>query len=192
MRFTINGVARRKAKANGKINKNQNRGRSNTTEDNLSKIQKQESDDLSSTLDEEYLKEPAKKEKQENLKTKDSSDNNSEERADKKSSLFISRCEDDEESKMLGVSAKQDYDIVSDFESKASLTSRGGYHDAIKQLYLGEPKWSKSSSWVKPVPHRVYKVKTIWSEESKFDTDVRRRYSHFVWLRKMLIKEFES
>lgn len=138
------------------------------------------------------MKQSPKKQKPENLKTKDSSDNNSEEPGDKKSSLFISRCEDEEESKMISISTKQDYDIVSELESKASLTSRGGYHDAIKQLYLGEPKWSKSSSWVKPVPHRVYKIKTIWTEESKFDTEVRRRYSHFAWLRKMLIKEYEA
>lgn len=61
----------------------------------------------------------------------------------------------------------------------------------IQELYLSEPGWVKSSSWVKPVPHRVYKVKTIWCEVNKFDTEVHRRYRHFIWLRKMLIREFE-
>jgi hypothetical protein len=93
---------------------------------------------------------------------------------------------------MLESTSHREYDIISELESKLSITSRDTYVEEIQQLLLGEPKWAKSSSWVKPMPHRVYKLKTVWTDVNKFDTEVRRRYRHFLWLRKMLIKEYEA
>ena len=127
--------------------------------------------------------------KEENLNTKDSTDNSRE--VEEKSNLFISRTEEDEDFKVHESTNKHDYDVITELESKMSMTSRESYFDEIESLFLSEPSWHKSSSWVKPVPHRVYKIKTVWSEINKFDTEVHRRYRHFLWLRKMLIKENE-
>lgn len=169
------------------------RGRSNTTEDTIQKPQPiKEEDEVSISVDEEYMKSSKKQPHAGSTKTKDDTER-SEEIVDQKNPLFISRCEDDdeEEIKTLEVNTKQDYDIITDLESKASYSARGTAFDEIEAVYLGEPKWHKSSSWVKPVPHRVYKIKTVWSEVNKFDTEVRRRYRHFIWLRNMLVREFE-
>lgn len=92
---------------------------------------------------------------------------------------------------MLNHSSQHEFDVITELESKISTTSRESMFEEIQELYLGEPKWFKSSSWVKPMPHRVYKIKTVWSEINRFDTEVRRRYRHFTWLRKMLLKDFE-
>ena len=104
---------------------------------------------------------------------------------------------------MFDLKNKKEYDVISEQESELSVsvslnsisnsrchTARGNQEE-VEELYLGEPKWAKSSSWVKPVPHRVYKVRAVWSYHTTFDTEVRRRYKHFVWLRKVLIKDYE-
>jgi hypothetical protein len=111
---------------------------------------------------------------------------------DNKSNLFISRVEDEEEFKMLDTSSKQDFDVITEVESQLSHSTRESTFEVIQELYLGEPKWHKSSSWVKPMPHRVYKIRTVWCHMNRLDTEVHRRYSHFLWLQKLLIKEFES
>jgi len=185
-----------KRKNKKKKKSQQSRGRSNTTEETIKKPQKiKNEEDVSISVNEEYLGVQEEQTEDllglENSQTKDSTDKSAE-IADKKGSLFISRCEDDEEeSKVLKDSNKKDYDIITELESKVSLSSRGNAFEEIEAVYLGEPKWHKSSSWVKPVPHRVYKIKTVWSEVNKFDTEVRRRYRHFIWLRNMLVKESE-
>ena len=103
----------------------------------------------------------------------------------------MSRMEDKEEVRMLDASYKQEFDVITEVDSKLSYTTRESTYDDIQELYLGEPRWHKSSSWVKPMPHRVYKIRTVWTKLNQFDTEVHRRYSHFIWLRKILIKEFE-
>jgi len=181
----------RKKKRN-KNKANNNRERSNTTEEKLTKIPENSKNSISQMVQEEYMGDSKDDIKPENNLTKDSTDNSADDGAkDKKSSLFISRCEDDEESKMFNDSSQQEFDVITELESKISTTSRESMFENIQELYLGEPKWSKSSSWVKPMPHRVYKIKTVWSEINRFDTEVRRRYMHFIWLRKMLLKDFE-
>lgn len=113
-------------------------------------------------------------------------------------SLFISRTEEDEELvQILTEKSNKDYDIISESESKLSMSYRGEWQEEVKELYLGEPKWSKLfdskvTLWKKVIPHRVYKIKTVWNQAGKFDTEVTRRYRHFLWLRKMLLKEFED
>lgn len=113
-------------------------------------------------------------------------------------SLFISRTEEDEELvQILTERSHKDYDIITESESKLSMSYRGECQEEVKELYLGEPKWSKlfdskATLWKKVIPHRVYKIKTVWQQAGKFDTEVTRRYRHFVWLRKMLLKEFED
>lgn len=110
----------------------------------------------------------------------------------KKVDMFISRNEEDEEYKTIDITSKQEFDVITEVESQLSQSTRESAFEVIQELYLGEPKWHKSSSWVKPMPHRVYKIRTVWSHLNRLDTEVHRRYSHFIWLQKMLITEFES
>eukprot|EP00343_Euplotes_focardii_P002677 CAMPEP_0205806174 /NCGR_PEP_ID=MMETSP0205-20121125/9615_1 /ASSEMBLY_ACC=CAM_ASM_000278 /TAXON_ID=36767 /ORGANISM="Euplotes focardii, Strain TN1" /LENGTH=123 /DNA_ID=CAMNT_0053078563 /DNA_START=191 /DNA_END=559 /DNA_ORIENTATION=- len=112
------------------------------------------------TINESYLKELQENKRPENLNTKDSTDNSGE--IEKKCNLFISRTEDEDEEKVRYTNQKDEYDEITDLESKMCMTSRETYFDEIEELYLSEPSWHKSSSWMKLVPHRVYKIKTIW------------------------------
>lgn len=67
------------------------RGRSNTTEEQLTHSTPAREEEMSIRIDEDYLISEAEPMKGENNLTKDSTDNNSEETTEKKSSLFISR-----------------------------------------------------------------------------------------------------
>jgi hypothetical protein len=152
---------KKRNRRNKKKNSNKARGRSNTTEEQPGGLDEAFEPVPEITIDESLVKDEPENDEEENLNTKESTENSGNQ--DKKSSFFPAKLE--EEMKFLDLSSRNDFDYIDDTESKMSLTSRELYMDEIKELYLGEPKWTKSSSWVKPVPHREYKLKTVWSEE---------------------------
>ncbi|CAI2385967.1 unnamed protein product [Moneuplotes crassus] len=118
----------------------------------------------------------------------------------KDENLFISRiAEEDIQalnsrdfSNTLNPKMKNLFGDALDTQSEYCLTTQEVGYDEIKELFLSEPTWHSSSSWTKPMAHRQYKIKTIWCAAHNCDTEVRRRYSHFEWLREMLLKEYEN
>jgi hypothetical protein len=178
---------RRRGKGKSKTKTNNNtRGRSNTTEEEIGPMPREDEPEISIKIDESYWQDEERKVQ---VNTKASAQTIID--VDINSNLFVSRMEDKEEVRMLDASCKEEFDVITEVDSKLSYTTRESTYDVIQELYLGEPRWHKSSSWVKPMPHRVYKIRTIWTKLNQFDTEVHRRYSHFIWLRKILVKELE-
>lgn len=211
---TKKGKSRRNRKKNKKKQSQQlasakSRERSNTTEDEPTIPDMLADEELIIKINESYLEESKVPDRPETIIEEASVDNSTfkskSEVGEKheKVTKFISKVEDEEEHKMFKSKNKHDFDYISDKDSEmsfsVSLTSsiNGRWRTAsereeeVKELYIDEPKWTKSSSWMKPMPHREYKIKAIWSNSSGFDTMVHRRYKHFVWLRNMLLKEYE-
>lgn len=120
------------------------------------------------TIDESYKKEVEEEKAPEYQNTKDSTENSSE--IEKSKHLFVSKTEDDDwqlagfhnRGQTLNAKMKNHFDSISENESESCFTTQELEPEEIKDLFLSEPTWHPSSSWIKPMPHRQYKIKTIW------------------------------
>ena len=107
------GKGKGKGKSKTKTNNN-TRGRSNTTEEEVGPMHRNNEPEISIKINESYWEDEEKKD------------------VDKNSSLFVSRMEDKEEVRMLDASYKQEFDVITEVDSKLSYTTRESTYDDIQ------------------------------------------------------------